>query len=44
VKKKVTVVISEHKRLLKELSKDFTIPWGEIGARGHPDFSQYLTD
>ncbi len=43
-KKKPTVVINAHKTLLKELSSNFTMPYGEIGVRDHPSFSPYLSD
>ena len=42
VKRKGTVVIPEHKRLSKELSSNFTIPYGEIGVREYPAFLDYL--
>ena len=38
------MVILDHKRLLKKLSNNFTISWGELGARDHPDFSPYVSD
>ena len=44
MEKKQTVVSQEHKRLLKELSSNFTIPYGEVGVRDHPSFSEYLKD
>ncbi len=44
MQKKATVVTTEHKRLLKQLSNNFTVSWGELGAQDHPEFSSYVSD